>query len=286
MRHRDLREADRARQRGERLLVRRETIAVHQHDRDRADSRLVRVAQRGLRRRDIERPHHLPARTDALVDLDHALVEKRRQIDPAHEQFRAILIADPQRIRKAARDDERGPLAFTLQQCVGGDCRAHFHGTDRAGRDRRARREPEQLANAVDGSVAIAFRVLGQQLARRKRPVGPARDDVGERAAAVDPEFPAAGGGGRFDHRRNPSILFCHAREDPRRAARHPGSAPLSSSRGSTAGSAPAPRRRKRRLRRIATAGCNVRHSADTRPRSGTVRTAPDRCVRLGASRP
>ena len=51
--------------------------------------------------------------------------------------------------------------------------------------------QAEQLADAVHRRVAIALRVLGQQLVRDERAVRPARDDVGERAAAVDPELPA-----------------------------------------------------------------------------------------------
>ena len=51
----------------------------------------------------------------------------------------------------------------------------------------------EQVADAGDRRVAVVLRVLRQQLVRDERAVGPARDDVGERAAAVDPELPAAG---------------------------------------------------------------------------------------------
>ena len=52
---------------------------------------------------------------------------------------------------------------------------------------------PEELADAGDGRVAVALRVLRQQLVGDDGAVGTARDDVGERAAAVDPELPAAG---------------------------------------------------------------------------------------------
>ena len=51
----------------------------------------------------------------------------------------------------------------------------------------------EQLANALDGRIAVALRVLRQQLQRDERAVGLAADDVRERAAAIDPELPAAG---------------------------------------------------------------------------------------------
>ena len=64
------------------------------------------------------------------------------------------------------------------------------------GRDRRARlQRPSSCADAVHGGVAVALRILRQQLVRDERAVGPAGDDVGERAAAVDPELPAGGAG-------------------------------------------------------------------------------------------
>jgi hypothetical protein len=43
--------------------------------------------------------------------------------------------------------------------------------------------------------VLVVLRVLRQQLVRDQRAVGPPRDDVGECAAAVDPELPVGGGG-------------------------------------------------------------------------------------------
>ena len=49
-------------------------------------------------------------------------------------------------------------------------------------------------ADPVRGRIFIARRILGQQLVREQAAVGRARHDVGERAAAVDPELPAARG--------------------------------------------------------------------------------------------
>jgi hypothetical protein len=54
-----------------------------------------------------------------------------------------------------------------------------------------AARQRQKLANACNRGVAVTLGVLRQKLVRRKRAVRPARDDVGERAAAVDPELPA-----------------------------------------------------------------------------------------------
>ncbi len=50
----------------------------------------------------------------------------------------------------------------------------------------------QQALDAGDGRIVVALRIHGQQLQRLELAGGRARDDVRERAAAVDPEFPAA----------------------------------------------------------------------------------------------
>ena len=134
---------------------------------------------------------HLAMRADALVDLDDFLVEHRRQFDVPHEQFRPVLIGDAQRVGEAARGDEHRAIALALEQRIGGDRRAHFHGVDVVRGQRRRRRRAEQVADALDRRVVVTLRVFGQQLVRDQRAVGTARHDVRERAAAIDPELPA-----------------------------------------------------------------------------------------------
>ena len=84
----------------------------------------------------------------ALVDLDDALVEQLRQDDLLGEDVGPRLVADPQRIAKAVGDEEERAVALALEQRVGGDRGAHLDGADRAGRDRRAGRQAEQVADA------------------------------------------------------------------------------------------------------------------------------------------
>ena len=61
------------------------------------------------------------------------------------------------------------------------------------GRDRRVEGDAKHRLDAGDRGVAVAARVFAEQLWVERRPVGIARDDVGEGAAAVDPELPFAG---------------------------------------------------------------------------------------------
>jgi hypothetical protein len=87
-------------------------------------------------------------------------------------------------------DEQKRSVALALEQRVGGDRRAHLHRFDGAGRDRCTTLQAQQIADALDGSVAILFRVLRQQLVRDDFTGWLAADDIGERAATVDPELP------------------------------------------------------------------------------------------------
>ena len=58
---------------------------------------------------------------------------------------------------------------------------------------------PSSSRMPCDRGVVVALGILGQQLVRDQRAVGAARHDVGEGAAAVDPELPA-GAGPAFRH--------------------------------------------------------------------------------------
>src|SRR5690606_677939 len=92
---------------------------------------------------------------------------------------------------EAAVDDEHGGLALALQQGVGADGRAHLHGGNALDGNWPVRRRAEQVADALQRGVAIALGVLREQLVGDELAFGRAGDDVGEGAAAVDPELPA-----------------------------------------------------------------------------------------------
>ncbi len=192
VRHRHLREPDRARRGGERRLVLRVAVAVHQHHRHRAEALVPGRLEIAPRRCDVEGNEHVAARAEALVHLDHLRVEHLRQHDAAGEELRPVLVADAQGVGEAARDEEHRRLALALEERVGGHGRAHLHHLDRARRDRLAGRHADELADRRDRGVAVALRVLREELVRDERAVRAQRHDVGERPAAVDPELPAA----------------------------------------------------------------------------------------------
>ena len=68
-----------------------------------------------------------------------------------------------------------------------------FTASTTPGRDRRVERDAEHRLDAGDGGVAVAAGVLAEAACGWTAcPSGCARDDVGEGAAAIDPELPGA----------------------------------------------------------------------------------------------
>jgi hypothetical protein len=66
----------------------------------------------------------VPDEGDALVDLDDRAEQRARPADVQVEDLRPRLVADDERVAQAARDEERVPLALTLEQRVRRDGRA------------------------------------------------------------------------------------------------------------------------------------------------------------------
>ena len=77
-------------------LVRGMPKAMKKDDGAGADASRVSVAQGGFCAGRVEFEHEVAVCADALVDLDHFLVQHRRQLDVAHEEFGAMLIGDAQ----------------------------------------------------------------------------------------------------------------------------------------------------------------------------------------------
>ncbi len=189
VRHGHLGEADLARDTACRRLVLRVAVAVHEDDGDRTQAAPEGLLESGAGGGFIQRLDDLAMRPHALVDFDHLAIQQFGQHDVAVEQARPVLVGDAQRVAEAPGDCQHGGLALAFEQRVGGDRRAHLDGFHLRHRYRLILRDAQQVANAGHGRVAVLFGVLGQQLVGEQLPVGPARHDVGEGAAAIDPEL-------------------------------------------------------------------------------------------------
>jgi hypothetical protein len=140
----------------------------------------------------VQRLHHVAVRADALLGLDHAAVQQLGQHDVAVEQARAVLVGDAQRVAKAARGDQQRGLALALQQRVGGHRGAHLHALDLLGRDRLPGRRPSRWRMPATAASRYCSGLSLSSLCVTSVPSGPPAHHVGEGAAAVDPELPAA----------------------------------------------------------------------------------------------
>ena len=152
----------------------------------------LRLGERGAHASRIGRRLDGSVREHALVDLDHARIELLGLCDVAGEDLRPRLVADLERVAKAARRHQERALAPPFEQRIGRDGRTHLDDPDRPCRDRLARSESEQTADRLDRRVRIGG-ALGQELHRMQPPARIASDHVGEGAAAVDPEVPRPG---------------------------------------------------------------------------------------------
>ena len=127
----------------------------------------------------------------ALVDFDDALEQHLRLDDVLGEDLRPRLIADAQRVAETLGGEQQRAVALALQQRIGRDRGAHLHRADPAGGDWLAFCKTQQVADALHRGVPIGFGIFGEELVRDQRAVGLAPDDVGEGAAAIDPEIPS-----------------------------------------------------------------------------------------------
>ncbi len=166
---------------------------VDQHDGAGADALGAGAGERVPRGVFVQGFDFLAIDADTTGDFNDFLVQHRWQGDGEIEQPRPGLVADAQRVGEAAVHHQQRALALALQQCVGGDGGAHLHRRHHALRDRRIERHAKHGLDAGDGGVTVSTGVFTEQLVGGERLIGMARDDIGERAAAIDPELPFAG---------------------------------------------------------------------------------------------
>ena len=191
MRHGNLREAHFPRRALRTQFVFHVAIAVQKHDGTGTHAIFVGGLQSGSKRGLVQRLDDLAACSDAFRRLEHPLVQQLGKHDAPVEQSRPRLSRDPQRVAETARDDQQRALALALQQRIRGDGRAHLHAGHALCRDQFAGLELEQPTDALNRGIRILRRVLRQQLVRVQLAVRRTSDDVGKRAAPIDPELPA-----------------------------------------------------------------------------------------------
>ena len=137
---------------------------------------------------------HLAARADALGCFGHRAIQHFRLANGQGEQLRALLGADGQQIAKTLGDQQAGRGALAFQQGIGGHRGTQANPGDALGGQGGTGCNIEQPPNALDGGIGVCRRAAEQFLGMDRAVRGDA-DNIGERAAAVDGEAPAGGGG-------------------------------------------------------------------------------------------
>src|SRR6202789_909686 len=159
----DLGKAKLARDLSHHALVRRIAIGVHEHDRDGVVALGARLRERAPNAFRIGRRLDRAVGAHALVDLDDAGIKLLGLYDVLREYARARLVANLERIAKAARGHQQRALAAPLEQGVGGDGCSHLDGANCSGRNRLARSEPQEPADRLNPPVRVS-RAFGQKL--------------------------------------------------------------------------------------------------------------------------
>ncbi len=149
-----LREPGRARQCRQASLMVGIAPGVHQHDRAGGDTVRARPREGVARRILVERLELGAIGTDAPGQLDHPLMQHRRQLHIEVEQSRPGLIADTQDVGESTVDHQQRALAAPLQQRVGGNRRPHLHAVHSC-RDRRVGGQAEHGANTGDRGIRV-----------------------------------------------------------------------------------------------------------------------------------
>jgi len=202
----DLGESDLPGELADSHLVFRVPVAVHAQHRHGAEPVRVGGGQFTRYRVLVEGYKDVAVGADPLSGLDHPLVQQFGQHDLPVEDARPILVGDPQRVTETRGDHQHASLARALQQGVRRDRGTQPDRADLVRRDWFRRADAGQLPDPGHGGVPVRARILRQQLVRGKRPVGPPRHDIGERAAPVNPELPPAAHPVRVSRGRPPGF--------------------------------------------------------------------------------
>jgi hypothetical protein len=176
---------------GDAALVFRVAVAVQQADCNGGNAVADTLRQGTGQRLLLQRHEHLSLGRHSLVCFDHAAMERCRLHDIERENIRPVLVADGEAVGESFGDDQRGRPAAAFEQRIRRHGRSHLDGRDR--NHRTAVRAPslQHLSNAFRGGVGVALRIFREQLGGLELAIRSQCNDIGKRAAPIDPELPA-----------------------------------------------------------------------------------------------
>ena len=107
-----------------------------------------------------------------------------------------MLIADTGQIGEAAVEQQQHRLQLPLQQGIGGHGGAQPHLRHQARRQRLIGGQPQHLLQRQDRRITGPLPLHREHLAYHQAAIASPADQIGESAAAIDPEAPALVCGG------------------------------------------------------------------------------------------
>jgi hypothetical protein len=128
--------------------------------------------------------------------LDHAVLEWRRPLHRQGKQIGAVQIADADQIGQALVDQQHDRGTPVLEQGIGGHRGAEPQLTDRRRWDQLGGGQLEQPGHGPNSGITRIARLDRQHFAHPELPGRIQRHHIGEGAAPIDPDAPAACGGG------------------------------------------------------------------------------------------
>ena len=165
-------------------------MAVHQRNGDSGYALGPRLGQRHLNGSFIQRANLASVGVKTARHFGHRLIQKIGAANIKVKKRGSRLRADPQKVGKTFGDQQQNPLTLAFKKGVRGDRGAHFHGVDGRIGQGIVRPKPKAIPDALHSGVRIAAGIFGQKLGGHQTTIRRTPDDIGERAAAVDPELP------------------------------------------------------------------------------------------------
>jgi hypothetical protein len=165
-------------------------IGMQKDDRDRAKPFAAKLLCGRADLRTVEGQANRPVLQDTLVDLFHALHERARLHNLESEKLRPLLCPNVEKIRKPARDEQRGGLAVSLEQSVRRHRRPNADGRDTGRGDKTAKWDTRDVADRRQQAPMLGGRWVTRNFPYDESPVVRRGHNVSERSAPIDGDLP------------------------------------------------------------------------------------------------
>ena len=187
---RNLGKTDFLRDLGNHDLMLRIPKAMHKNDGHRTDTMVICILHAPLGGLPVQRGDDFAMGGNPFLDLEYLPIEHFRQNDMAGKEVGTGLVADAQSVTEAPGGHQKGRVAFSFEQGVGGDRGAHFDCSDYIIGNWGGGIEVQEVAYTLDGRVLVFFRIFRKQFMGDEAPIWFFGHYIGKGAATINPYLP------------------------------------------------------------------------------------------------